>query len=268
MECDLHAMMLFTQHFRQWQSEFETPTNRGACDANLSTPLRDVLGLAIEGDTWPATTNWGCESILEGPRLQSLMQKRNRYSQFSRPCRQGLTLPVKGYGFRRTRTNGLSKRLLRCPVTTQAASDYESIEASHVTPLGQRMGFAVGRDEAIGAHIAHLRFTCRPSAILAAIWAVVVDAIQRVHRWRIAHILIEGDKAVDPRLADCDTPTTIAGKVLVAWVKAAILHMQPRLVCSRISFAVSFVHEYLLALLYGRNDLLSSFNIWTVGATL
>ena len=83
---------------------------------------------------------------------------------------------------------------------------------------------------------------CRPSAILRAIWSVVVDAIQRVlGRWLRPHVGQEGLKASLPPSAHRNTTAAPFFVAMMRAPEATGLQVAPRVVFRRSSIAPASV---------------------------
>jgi len=258
-------VMLGGKNLLQGQAAFYPIADGGAAKASLPTPRRDSLCLAVKCNVVVSPARMGSQRILYRPTaLKSPVQYSNRESGFPRPRREVLCFAIKCYPALGGMSNGLSQCLLNGPAPVNTVSDYKAADASYSLPLHERFGYAVESNAVIRSRIVCLLALTRPAAVIGRIVAIVINAIQRVFGGRVAHVLIERDKAVAPFIADGDATPTIISKRVIAWVKTAVLHVQPSTIDSRIAFSMSLSHSHLLSLLYRIGDLMSSFNTWVV----
>ena len=118
-----------------------------------------------------------------------------------------------------------------CPPYFYTSEDSSSFNTGAVSPLGSRHCFAKRGYSNSARSIGSLLFWGSPSAIILGIWAVIVDAVNRVHfRWARSHI---GRKIVEARFP-CIAHNNAARSV--SWILrggrgiATILHPAPYLV--------------------------------------
>lgn len=99
--------------------------------------------------------------------------------------------------------------------------------AYFVSPFGQRHGAAVVFVVNVAATVCALVLWHAPHAVVWAVWAIVVNALNRVPgRWARAHVLdevLEGQ----PALAHNNAARAVVGEVLGSRVRAAIDHAGP-----------------------------------------
>lgn len=106
-------------------------------------------------------------------------------------------------------------------------------------PLGRRQRFSLVNQETIVALIVSLFSPGRPPAVLARVWAVSVDAIDRVPaRWTQAHVREEIHKRAIPCVAYRDASAPIIWKAPAIGIVAALPHHAPGGVLRRIFHAV------------------------------
>ena len=84
--------------------------------------------------------------------------------------------------------------------------------------------------------IISLLFRRSPTAIAGFVRTVVVDAVERQSKRRIAHVGIEVFK-YEPSFTDCDAATAVVFPVFVVWIGAASEHFRPSII--RCRFALS-----------------------------
>lgn len=124
------------------------------------------------------------------------------------------------------------------PATDQAPFDRRSAEAGLFGPCGHRLRYAVERQDSVVPSIALLNCGRHPSAILGAIRAVDVDAIQRMTDWARAHV---GQEVIEqrPSLANSDTSPTVQMEFPVTRVGASLNHASPGIALRRIRHHVA-----------------------------
>ena len=116
----------------------------------------------------------------------------------------------------------------------EARLDRRGGDAGALCPIGSDHRLAERDDHKALAGVASLLFRRRPSAVLGAVPAVVVDAVDGVRGRRLrSHVRKEALERLAPPLAHGDPAPAIGGERLAAGVAAAILHRLPRLVFFR-----------------------------------
>jgi hypothetical protein len=114
-------------------------------------------------------------------------------------------------------------------ITYPSASQSVKLCFASVTPLRKCFRFAMYRNQPIHASVVYLLGPSGPSAILFAVWAIVINAINRmiVGRW-FSHVSIEVLKRLSPSVANTNTATTVILKRTITWSIASVQHMNPR----------------------------------------
>jgi len=80
------------------------------------------------------------------------------------------------------------------------------------------------------ASVIGLLFIRRPSAILGAVWTVVVNAIKRFAQWPVSHVRPEIHKRINPSFANFYSPAAISRVIFTVRIAASVFHAVPRLV--------------------------------------
>lgn len=107
-------------------------------------------------------------------------------------------------------------------------------------PFRNRSPFAQVVHKAIVSFVGALLLTSGPPAVAGAVSGVVVNAIQGVSDWGVAHIFKEQDKR-KPSVAYGDTSPAIAGECFDVLVRASLNHGIPDAMNLGVSFPVYFV---------------------------
>lgn len=100
-------------------------------------------------------------------------------------------------------------------------------------PIGNDHPFAIQLERFIRAFVSRLSFGRRPSTVLLAVLAVVVDSVNRMASRPRAHVCDKIRQAISPPLTNSDTPTAVVGESRVLRVVAASDHRVPHRVRSR-----------------------------------
>lgn len=88
--------------------------------------------------------------------------------------------------------------------------------------LNQGHSPTIKRNAMITAFVARLLFPCSPSAIVFAIWAVIVFAVKGMFgRWTWPHVFIKILERLQPALANCNASASVVG------VSAALRNQTP-----------------------------------------
>ena len=111
----------------------------------------------------------------------------------------------------------ISIRLMRCcqrflnrPAIRQALAHQWVRKTESVSPDTKRERLSEIGQESIGATVVRLLSTSCPAAIVGGVWAVIVDAVERVAtRWPGAHVGVERREVVQPPVAHFNAPTAI-----------------------------------------------------------
>jgi len=258
-------MILGSKHLFQRKAAFQPSANGAAAKACFPMPFGYGLCFAVECDEMVAAIAGGVQCLLYWPSTpEAAMQGGDRDAYFSRPRREILRLAVAGYHALRGMDHWLCKSSFDGPAPVSAVGNNAAIYAGNPCPLYERPRFAIEGDCAVCSRVVCLLAQGGPAAVFRRVIAVIVNAIQRKTRQRISHICVERLKAIAPSITDGDASSTIVGKRVAAWIKAAVFHVQPRSVNFREALSVCSVHDFLLGSVYHRVARVSSFNIWTI----
>lgn len=104
-------------------------------------------------------------------------------------------------------------------------------------PLFQGKRFPVDGNEPCCAPVLGLLFRCCPPAVIGGVIAFVVDSIERVARWALAHVFQKVFKRLPP-LANRYSPESVAGIPAAFWIVASGSHPDPRRVGFRLCHSV------------------------------
>lgn len=105
------------------------------------------------------------------------------------------------------------------------------------SPFFQGKRFPVDSNEPCGSPVLGLLFRCCPPAVIGGIIAFVVDSVERVTRWTLAHVFQEVLKRLPP-LANRYSPTPVARIPIAFGMVASGSHPGPRSVGSCLCHAV------------------------------
>lgn len=142
---------------------------------------------------------------------------------------------------RKVAHQGLRQHFFGRPSCVISAKQRVDMDVQTLRPLHSGQRQSVMRNANVGLPVVRLLFTGRPAAILGAVGAVIVNAIQRVAGWAFAHIGHKVFKSV-PSLADVNSALPIAVKRRITRVVASLLNCLPQNVCGRLCFAVCSFH--------------------------
>lgn len=117
----------------------------------------------------------------------------------------------------------------RSPATAQPGVDGMPRDAGLIGPLRDGQGFSISRNQSVIGAVVGLVFLRRPAAIFLRVRAIAVNAVNGMARWRFAHILKEGSKAIQPTVAYLDASATVLLPADVIRVGASSNHILPRL---------------------------------------
>ena len=68
--------------------------------------------------------------------------------------------------------------------------------------------------------------SCRPTTIFWRVVSIIVDAVERLSAWPVAHVSKKILKFM-PALADLDAATAVVDKIRRGWIFAAVKHARP-----------------------------------------
>lgn len=116
--------------------------------------------------------------------------------------------------------------LVRLPAEAEPLSDCSNGNPMGFGPLGQALGLPVYRDVSVLGCVSGLFGSSGPSAIVRRVSAIVVDALDGLTGWALAHV---GQKSfkVKPFVADANAPGPVSVKALAFGVAASINHVLP-----------------------------------------
>ncbi len=118
------------------------------------------------------------------------------------------------------------QRCIHVPAAEQPFRNGSLRNASYFRPLCLRLRLSTKRDVAVLASITHLGFARRPLAVLFAVWAIVIFAIQAASLGAVPHVFVEAREVV-PSLAHGDSATSVVGERQVVGVSASLEHSVP-----------------------------------------
>lgn len=129
------------------------------------------------------------------------------------------------------RMDGLRNSSIDRPSVFQSILHEMFSAAQPIAPLRRTEPKAVELDHHVPARVIALFADCRPSAVLARIRAVVVNAVNRVPlRWSRAHVVDERVKAIAPGIAHRDASASVVLELTARLVIAAGAHHVPDVV--------------------------------------
>ena len=120
------------------------------------------------------------------------------------------------------------------PAGAQAVANVRLRNSKNFRPFSDSHGLAVVLDDPACSSVPALPNSRRPLAILLAVVAVIVNAINLVMRGRsLAHVLKECRKAVQPAVAHANSPAAVVAVGLLVLVVASPLNAAPHFVLWR-----------------------------------
>lgn len=126
------------------------------------------------------------------------------------------------------------------PAKAKAVIDCYVRNSGSLRPLGHGKRQAAGGEFYRLSAVANLLSRSRPAAVLRAVIAVVVNAVDRVlGTWLRPHVGKEVLKRFQPSLADCDASTAVAGEFVVVSAVASAIDRLPARMLRSPSHAVS-----------------------------
>ena len=136
---------------------------------------------------------------------------------------------------------GWVKNTVRTPTQLVSSKDGVAMNAGTLRPLSDGQRYAIMRDAYIAKPIVGLFFARRPTAIVRAVRAIVVNALKS-HAWRSWPQVSNKVVKHKPPITNSDTSTTIAVVMSGLKVKASLLNVLPAHINRAARFAMSFVH--------------------------
>lgn len=101
-------------------------------------------------------------------------------------------------------------------------------DSSNSGPLGQSFGFPLETDVAISTGIRVLNFCYCPATILGTIGSIVIYAVDTMSgRWSWPHVVEELLERIIPSIAECDSSSSVVGKIFYVGVQASVFHSPP-----------------------------------------
>ena len=140
-------------------------------------------------------------------------------------------------------TNRFSQCVLDCPSVLDSGNNRVWLDSCLIRPLAEIHRFALELYQSRIAAIFHLFRSCCPPTIVRRIWAIIIDAFNRMlWTWRLSHIQ---KKAIEikPSITDEYASSAISCKSFVFWVKASFFHILP----SVISFCWRIIDAMLMS---------------------
>lgn len=121
----------------------------------------------------------------------------------------------------------------------QALANTQTRNAKLLSPCAEGFGLPLERQHVVVALVSGLLGHRRPAAVIRFVWAVIVDAIQRVRlAWDWPHVFHKGAQGCAPAFAHGNTPPTVAVKRIVGFGVTPALHPKPDSVLPRLACAV------------------------------
>lgn len=130
--------------------------------------------------------------------------------------------------------------LLDCPAPyLDAPLNHSRRPSEMTTPLIVSHGLAVPCDSQVVSSIVRLLKWRSPTAIFWAVWAVAVNAIQRVSIWAWPHVGKKRLKALSPSIADGDAERAVSAITFGRLAQASLLNPRPYDPLRRSGFSMS-----------------------------
>jgi len=102
------------------------------------------------------------------------------------------------------------------------------VDAKNMTPFNEGFSLSINLNHAVASAVSRLLGFCRPAAILLAVVAIVVDAVDGVFRGRPSpHVCKESLEVIDPFVAYNDPPAAVVWKGWAALTVASVFHPMP-----------------------------------------
>lgn len=132
-------------------------------------------------------------------------------------------------GAKSSAMSGGRKRAFNSPaVPSNSLPDNFRRNADLGGPLANGKRLAEGLVTPVSASVKRLLKRRCPPAVLGAVRAVVIDAVERMRAsWPLPHVLHEDHEIVSPFVADHDTPRSIEAEVGVLGVVTPVKHSAP-----------------------------------------
>jgi len=124
------------------------------------------------------------------------------------------------------------------PAHTNARPNGSGRDAGLALPIRKALALAADAYEVIVGAVVHLCLTIRPAAVLLAIRAIYVDAVETVSFGSGSEVAIELGEVIAPGIANSDTAATVIPKCFIARKIAALLHFAPGFIFRAVSHAM------------------------------
>lgn len=135
-------------------------------------------------------------------------------------------------------------------------------------PIRQNSRAPIRRDEDVAARVSRLVSTCGPSAIVSAIWAIVVDSLKGVFiGWSLSHVHSERLIGRFPLVRHRDATSSVTRKAIRVFIETPVFRGAPHSVFGRIAHAVLRRSSLrILALTFDTSSRNSLFEMLPIGS--
>lgn len=134
--------------------------------------------------------------------------------------------------------NWLSQSTIHGPSAIQSRPKCAQLHASFLSPSSYTLRPARECQKHVLTAVAILFLSRGPSAVIRAIIAIVVDAVQGLSLWPISHIFVKGSERLSPSVAYANPSSSIVRVCSVVWIAAATDHLAPNAIFGRISHSM------------------------------
>lgn len=119
------------------------------------------------------------------------------------------------------------QRAFQRPTLMQALIDQSGVPTKAQSPIGLGQRDAVPFQKLVASSVSRLRGSGCPSAVFWRVRAVVIDAIQLMAWWALAHVTNKRSEILSPRFADGNTSTAVVFIGRQGRAIAPSLHVPP-----------------------------------------
>lgn len=123
------------------------------------------------------------------------------------------------------RVDGFGQYATSIPTETNAVSNCVGMNTELACPLRDSHGFTIERQYMVDTCVVALFGNSRPSTILRRVWAIVVNAVERMPLWTHAHVIEKILKRFTPAVANFNASVAVILEAYIVRVVTSAEHL-------------------------------------------